>query len=321
VIKYADDEGDLVFISSQLELEEAIKLQTLNGSILRLTVSANSQSKPISLQKPPSESGLYPPIPFVQARNLSNEQFFADAPQGENKPRADQLQQIQKQIDDLKAKKRAFKQGKKSSEGTRDINVEGKKELKSQLKTLKYERKELRRGKPNSNLRARFISLSNSKYSFTPGETFTYIVKFRNEGSDTWPAGTALVPIGKNADHQLLGSAETNIPVPQVAPGETVDIPITLQAPMKGGRYLGYWRLATSDWIKFGQRVDITVYVETGDSSDEEKKIKWKKVDWMAMLDELNQRGYSDKKKNIRLLKQFKGDVGQVIDHYQQQSH
>lgn len=75
--------------------------------------------------------------------------------------------------------------------------------------------------------------------AFQPGETFVKTWRLRNIGVCTWTSGYQLIfdsgdAMGGPAAQALAGS---------VAPGQTVDLSITLKAPTAPGTYRGYWRL------------------------------------------------------------------------------
>jgi len=100
----------------------------------------------------------------------------------------------------------------------------------------------------------------------TPEQPFVKMWKMRNEGSAAWPDGTRLMYVGgdkfSNSDF---------VAVPTVEPNQEVDIAVDMVAPSKSGRYVSYWRLATPDAVRFGQRVwaDIVVANETSESKEE----------------------------------------------------
>ncbi len=73
----------------------------------------------------------------------------------------------------------------------------------------------------------------------TGGESFTKTWRFVNIGSCTWdPSYTLVFDVG-----DLIGGP-ASLPLPGiVAPGQQVDISVTLQAPATAGSYRGYWRL------------------------------------------------------------------------------
>lgn len=74
---------------------------------------------------------------------------------------------------------------------------------------------------------------------FKPGETFTKTWRLKNNGVCTWTSGYQLIfdsgdSMSGPATQPLAGS---------VAPGQTVDISVTLKAPATPGTYRGYWKL------------------------------------------------------------------------------
>jgi hypothetical protein len=75
------------------------------------------------------------------------------------------------------------------------------------------------------------------------GESFTKTWRFINIGTCTWdPSYTLVFDVG-----DLIGGP-ASLPLPgSVAPGQEVDLSVTLQAPSSPGSYRGYWRLRNSD--------------------------------------------------------------------------
>lgn len=83
---------------------------------------------------------------------------------------------------------------------------------------------------------------------FKPGESFLKTWSLQNTGTCTWDKTYKLV----YWDGELMGGAVTySLPV-VVAPGETKDIPILLQAPATDGSYRGFWRLKSPWGYDFG---------------------------------------------------------------------
>lgn len=96
-----------------------------------------------------------------------------------------------------------------------------------------------------------------------PGEIFTKTWRLQNRGTCTWTSDYMLVytsgdPMGGTTALRLPG---------RVAPGQTVDISVTLTAPNSLGRQVGYWMLRNPSGQLFGYGnsaekafyVDITV--------------------------------------------------------------
>ncbi|GAB4485083.1 MAG: hypothetical protein Fur0016_09620 [Anaerolineales bacterium] len=77
---------------------------------------------------------------------------------------------------------------------------------------------------------------------FQPGETFTKTWRFKNNGVCTWTSGYQLI---FDSGDSMNGPA-TQALAGSVAPGQTVDISVTLKAPATAGTYRGYWKLRNS---------------------------------------------------------------------------
>ncbi len=74
---------------------------------------------------------------------------------------------------------------------------------------------------------------------FQPGATFTKTWRLKNNGVCTWTSGYQLI---FDSGDSMSGPA-TQALAGSVAPGQTVDISVTLKAPTAGGTYRGYWKL------------------------------------------------------------------------------
>ncbi len=85
-----------------------------------------------------------------------------------------------------------------------------------------------------------------------PGQSFTKTWRLVNNGEVNWGEGTQLV---FSSGTQMGG--ESPVPVPDTAPGQTVDISVDMVAPTTVGDYTGNWTLVAGD----GTRM-ITIYVK-----------------------------------------------------------
>jgi hypothetical protein len=96
-----------------------------------------------------------------------------------------------------------------------------------------------------------------------PGDTFTKVWRLQNRGTCTWTSDYMLVytsgdPMGATTAVRLPG---------KVAPGQSVDVSVTLTAPDSIGRQVSYWMLRNPSGALFGYGnsaekafyVDITV--------------------------------------------------------------
>ncbi len=80
------------------------------------------------------------------------------------------------------------------------------------------------------------------------GTVFTKTWRLKNIGSCTWGSGYRLA---FSSGHAMSGPAEVNLPY-SVAPGQTVDVSVTLTAPTAAGSYRGYWMLKNASGVLFG---------------------------------------------------------------------
>jgi Ig-like domain from next to BRCA1 gene len=96
-----------------------------------------------------------------------------------------------------------------------------------------------------------------------PNQAFTKTWRYRNSGTVPWGDGVQLVFVpGTIQGYQSnqMGGPDA-VDVPNVAPGDTVDISVNLVAPAKPARYRGYWRLRlpNGEWLENNHYVDIVV--------------------------------------------------------------
>jgi len=83
---------------------------------------------------------------------------------------------------------------------------------------------------------------------FSSGDTFTKIWRIKNRGTCTWTPDYMLVFVGG----EQLGATSAMRLSSYVAPGQSVDVSVTLTAPDKRGHYVGYWMLRNSSGVLFG---------------------------------------------------------------------
>ena len=93
-----------------------------------------------------------------------------------------------------------------------------------------------------------------------PGEIFTKTWRLQNRGTCTWTPDYMLVytsgdPMGSTTAVRLPGN---------VAPGQTVDLSVTLTAPASAGHHIGYWMLRNPSGALFGagSKANEAFYVE-----------------------------------------------------------
>ncbi len=83
--------------------------------------------------------------------------------------------------------------------------------------------------------------------SFAPGFTFNKTWRLKNIGTCTWTNYSLIFDSGE----KMGGPDSAGIPT-SVAPGQTVDITISLTSPTTAGTYRGYWKLKNNTGIPFG---------------------------------------------------------------------
>ncbi len=84
--------------------------------------------------------------------------------------------------------------------------------------------------------------------SFSPGATFTKTWRLKNIGTCTW---TSSYSLAYSSGDQMGGPSSAFLPS-NVAPGQTVDLSLTLTAPSNTGHYIGYWKLRNASGAPFG---------------------------------------------------------------------
>lgn len=92
------------------------------------------------------------------------------------------------------------------------------------------------------------------------GDTFTKTWRLQNRGTCTWTSDYLLVFSGGD---QMGGTTAVRLPG-TVYPGQSVDISVTLTAPDKRGRYVGYWMLRNpyGQVFGYGDKADKAFYVD-----------------------------------------------------------
>ena len=83
--------------------------------------------------------------------------------------------------------------------------------------------------------------------TFQPNTTFAKTWRLKNIGTCTWTNYSLVYDSGE----KMSGPDSALIPT-SVAPGQTVDITISLTAPASAGTYRGYWKLKNNTGVPFG---------------------------------------------------------------------
>lgn len=92
-----------------------------------------------------------------------------------------------------------------------------------------------------------------------PGGVFSKIWRVKNIGTCPWNTSYSLVYVSG----EKFGAPNAVALPGSVGPGQTVDIPVNLTAPSKGGSYTGYWKLRNASGVLFGVGTgDASIYVD-----------------------------------------------------------
>jgi next-to-BRCA1 protein 1 len=105
-----------------------------------------------------------------------------------------------------------------------------------------------------------------------PNHVFEQTWVLRNEGKTNWPAGCSVKFVGGDymghvdSAHpagisELVSASESTICYAALAPGQEFHFTVLLRTPVRLGKIVSYWRLATPDGLKFGHRLWCDVNV------------------------------------------------------------
>lgn len=96
--------------------------------------------------------------------------------------------------------------------------------------------------------------------TFSSGEAFVKTWRLKNRGTCAWTTDYMLV---FNSGSQMGGTTAVRLPS-YVAPGQTVDVSVTLTAPSTAGSYSGYWMLRNAAGTLFGtgDKANVPFYVD-----------------------------------------------------------
>lgn len=289
-VKYLDDEGDEIIMSSDAELVCAIDLLPASaGRCLKVFVQIQQQQSLPGNFATPMQPMFYPAPVQPKSRDAWHEAVK------------------QRKIEKLEKK------------------IEKKIEKKFDKLADKQERAGLVLRRPD--LMARLVSHVTvpDNQEFGPDMIFTKTWKLRNDGAQAWNANFTFLRVSRTEDAL---NAPLSVPLAQeVAPGWEVDITVTMKTPTQPGAYENFWRLTTPEGRKFGQRVrcKITVVASSEDdsSSSEQKSGKEAKKQYFAalrdkyqvQLNALHQMGFEDcDRKLLKKLDKFNGNLDPVLN-------
>lgn len=341
LFKYSDEEGDLISVSSDAELNEAFRVA--GAAPLRLTVTAKAAptaaptaapktavpkavahkvvapaSAPVATPAPTAAPIEVAPMLRLAPATPAPAPATAAAPKSAKPAENPQVAVLKERNQMLRERVEIFKQ---RMHALKEARAAGQLQVQSLQRDLQYVRAE-----KNPKCKAvlalgRFVSDVSVPDGtvLTPGELVTKTWRFRNDAQVAWPAGTRLLFVGKNSDR--MGAPDEVLVQREVLPGAEIDISVPLTAPQAPGRYVTYFRLSGADQRKFGQRVWCSIIVkEAGSSSDEEcsanaaAPVDADMVKYQHQLQVLAEMNLTNLRLNVRLLNKFDGNLETVVE-------
>lgn len=308
-IGYIDEEGDNIRISTDPELQFAIKHC---GGKLRLIVSQVEQPVTPSAPQflvpeyiPPINPGAINQDPYSVAYppltndSLYSQGFVAVDPKAEKKRRKQEWKQ--EKIAWKREKKELSKierQARKMQKYAKDDNIT----FAEELHPLKFN---------SLRLVNDFFIVANSrseefKLKIEPGVQFTKVWRIRNESGLMWSHSLGWQFAFQKGDVATMKLPNILALPKDVAPQEEFDIIVHGTAPKQCGKYVCVYRMSTPASKKlFGQPLKIVIKVlEPEVLSPETKEI----------LGQLHQMGFHNDALNKRLIKQTDGSLEAIVN-------
>jgi len=150
---------------------------------------------------------------------------------------------------------------KEDKEAVKECKAMMKAELKDTFKAFKKEKKYGKHEKNPDRLKSKHVAdVTIPDNSLLPPDTHvTKTWRLRNNGAIAWPAGCELLFISRLGDN-INGPEKVALTEP-VLPDQEVDVSVSFITPAESGRYVGYYRLASPEGDKFGQRVWVSFLI------------------------------------------------------------
>ena len=95
-------------------------------------------------------------------------------------------------------------------------------------------------------------------YFIKPGESFVKTWRVQNTGTCTWTSNYKLLYAYGNIAGAQMSGQPLSIPG-NVAPGQTVDLSVTLIAPLTPLIYQGFWQIENASGKRFGQTIWVGI--------------------------------------------------------------
>lgn len=115
-----------------------------------------------------------------------------------------------------------------------------------------------------------------------PNAVFQQTWTLRNKGEVAWPAGCAVTFVGGDymghvdSTHpagisELVSASKSTVCYSSLTPGQEFQFTVLLRSPARPGKFISYWRLATEDGERFGDRLWCEVNVRVVKSETKPK--------------------------------------------------
>ncbi len=91
-----------------------------------------------------------------------------------------------------------------------------------------------------------------------PGEGFVKVWRVQNTGTCTWTPSYRLIYAYGNVSAAQMNGQPLNIPT-NVAPGQNIDLSVTLVAPQEPLTYQGFWQIENASGGRFGQTIWVAI--------------------------------------------------------------
>jgi len=166
----------------------------------------------------------------------------------------------------------------------------------------------------SENLKGRLVEdvTCPKKFRITPNTPFVKTWRVKNDGSESWPEQISLCFVGRKCAIPM-GAPEIIPLAGRLRPGEMMDISINLVSPPNNGFHRGIWLLMDSKRNKIGRALKVKIRVGTSDccSSDSSSSSDG---EYSSMLTQLEEMGFRDEKANRKALKRNKGNFASTVD-------
>lgn len=312
-VQYKDPESDLVLISNDLELIEA--LQVAKAGPLRVFIKvdkipAKADVVPVDeKQKAPASDTPVDNSFFGSKLRAAEEKrpLWKDAPEI-----LESREQVKAARQKLMAAREQVTSARKELLTARGNFLASRKKLHVQVRAAR-EKRQAGKAKvvPEGPLKilARFVKHVTipEDAELPPNTEFVKTWRFRNESNRPWPEARLLF-VGKSEDDRLTD--QNSFDVGSLAPGQERDVSIKIKTPALPGRYQSYWRLFDPESkAKFGQKVCVRINVveKSPEEVDPDKKA------FAGLLKQLQEMGFTDQDRNIRFLKRYNGNLSMVV--------